>query len=70
MDNDYDLEVDDRTEKEIREHVFSILRLLNREDIIRSTQKSIPEMEKDKCTNGYKIRAYCGALFDVTRKAL
>lgn len=68
--NDYDLNVDDITEQEIRKHAFSILRLLKREDVVQAILKAIPEMEKDNCTNGYKIRDYCGTLFDVTRRSL
>lgn len=49
----------------IRSRVYSILEHLGRHDVVISIEKSIPEMEKDGCSNFFKVKEYLHTLHDV-----
>lgn len=58
-------ELSNEEEKQIREHMGAILKILGRDDVVVSFEKSIPEMDKDKCDNFYKAKEYIHTLHDV-----
>ena len=55
----------DEQEKEIRDHIESILEILNRHDICEAIERVIPDMNKDKYTNWDKIKDFVYSLTDV-----
>ena len=58
-------ELSNKEEKQIREHIGSVLKILGRDDVVVSFEESIPEMDKDKCDNFYKAKEYIHTLHDV-----
>lgn len=60
-------EISSEEEEVIRVHVFEILKVLGREDVVKDIEKVIPEMDKEKCDNLYKIKDYIYTLVDVLR---
>jgi hypothetical protein len=60
-------EISSEEEEVVRLHVFEILKVLGREDVTKDIEKFIPEMDKEKCDNMYKIKDYIYTLVDVIR---
>ena len=60
-------EISSEEEEVIRLHVFEILKYLGREDVSKSIEKSIPEMDKDGVDNFNKVKDYIYTLVDVVR---
>ena len=52
-------------ELKIKTHVYSILELLGRHDVVMSIEKSVVEMKKENCDNFFKVKAYLHTLHDV-----
>ena len=60
-------EISSEEEEVIRLHVFEILKYLGREDVSKSIERAIPEMDKDGIDNFSKIKDYIYTLVDVVR---
>ena len=60
-------EISSEEEEVIRLHVFEILKHLGREDVSKSIEKAIPEMDKDGVDNFSKVKDYIYTLVDVIR---
>lgn len=52
-------------ELKIRSHTYVILELLGRHDVVMSIERSIVEMDKEKCDNFFKVKEYLHTLHDV-----
>jgi hypothetical protein len=52
-------------ELKIRSHTYAILEFLGRHDVVMSIEKSIVEMDKEKCDNFFKVKEYLHTLHDV-----
>ena len=60
-------EISSEEEEVIRLHVFEILKHLGREDVSKSIEKSISEMDHDGVDNFSKVKEYIFTLVDVIR---
>ncbi len=58
-------EISSEEEECIRLHIFEVLKQLGREDVIKSVEKAIPEMDKDGVDNFDKVKEYIYTLTDV-----
>jgi len=68
--NVHTFKINDEQMEEIREHVYSILRIVKREEVIDAMNEAIPEMNKEQFENELRFRDICGTLFDVSRYCL
>lgn len=68
--NVHQFKITDEQMKEIREHIFSILRIVDRTEVIDAMNDAIPEMDKEGYENEMRFRDVCGTLYDVSRYCL
>ena len=60
-------EISSEEEEVIRLHIFEILKQLGREDVSKSINEAIPEMDHDGVDNFSKVKEYIFTLVDVIR---